>query len=380
MERANRNSRKAHDDRSSVFDEKTNNFINKKVEELGEYLERQAYIYGQNNEKLADITQEYEDVIKQIKSKYKPIKKDLVSEREEYITTKQEYRLEYEEMKNGLRREPGYKVFSEPRREIARLKKEGRDKEAKQKEQEFLEYKKNLPKRIKTLETSINMSINRGEFDEVQSKITKLKKLKNEEALARKDNQLDKKRADIRDCSDIIKELDEKIKLCERDFQKEVDTFEQDKEQALTKVKKQNVFQKFLGSVYNKIGGKKRFNNNVIKPIKDKVNKFKEDVLLKKTYIEMREKYGLKKGYEEEKSTSKRDKAIKTYAEITNSVRTKRVSVLNRMKSSIKDSMDSKRNSMDSKREKIARIKKEDRKYDDPAKKYENGMFGEIRE
>lgn len=307
------------------FQTSTKEFVLKKRTKLHKDLEKQADIYKQNKEKIAGIIKEHEGLLKQARDVYRSEKRTLIQEKGEWEKTEAEDIAQYQTMKQEFTKMPGYKEFAKHKAEITQLRRQGRKKEADKKRDEFNEYKSGLPKRVKALQTKISMCIQNGNVEEVEKQMKVLKKLQRECKLAEYDTELGKIKTHIKLCRENIKDQNKKIESCENEFETEVDKITSSQENALSKVDKQNVFQKLLVKVF---GSTKQFNNNVMTPLKQKMKKFKEETLPVK--IENMERRAKKRRQYIAEQTGKAVKTVgKTFTSIINGARSAKNTIVN---------------------------------------------------
>lgn len=164
-------------------------FVGKSTEtqlsEFKEYIEKQAKIYGQNQEKIDDIVKKYKEVLKEIKQKYAEEEKSIIEEKNAYEleeTKQQAIRTEEKEKFLEMKENPEYAQtkFGKRRMKITRLINEGKIEEARKVREKLEEYKKTLVQQEKELETKISMIKKSGdisravELAEAQNKLEEL--------------------------------------------------------------------------------------------------------------------------------------------------------------------------------------------------------------
>lgn len=238
-------------------------------------MDKQADYYKQSKTEVASVIEYYEGILAQTKTAFKKDKKALMQEKEDWEQSEEERVAEFYDKKQEFKQMPGYKEFAKRKAEITQLKKQGRTEEADKKREEFNEYKASLPKRVKALQTKITLCIQNGDTEAAEMQMKTLKKLQRESKLAERDSELGKIKSQIELCRKSIKEQKKKIESCEKDFKAEVEKITGSQERALSEVK-QNVFQKLLVKVF---GSAKQFNNNVMSPLKQKMDRFKNETL-----------------------------------------------------------------------------------------------------
>lgn len=259
------------------------------------------------------------------KKAFKEEKKALIQEKGEWEQAEAEAVSEYEDKKQEFKQMPGYKEFSRRKIEINQLRKQGKIKQADKKRDEFNEYKAGLPKKLKALQTKISLCIQNGDVEAAEKQMKTLKILQRECKLAERDTDLAKIKGQIQFYRRNIKEQNKNIEHCEKDFEAEVENIIGSQERALSKVDKQNIFQKLLVKMF---GSAKQFNNNVMSPLKQKMDRFKNETLPIK--IEKMEKNAKKRGQDIAKATGKAVKTVgKTFGSIISGVKKAKDTVVN---------------------------------------------------
>lgn len=321
------------------FQTSTKNFVSGKITSLKEYVDKQAKDYKQSKTEIASVIEYYEDILTQAKSAFKREKKALMQEKADWEQSEDERVAEFYDKKQEFKQMPGYKEFAKRKAEITQLKKQGRTEEADKKREEFNEYKAGLPKRVKALQAKIALCIQNGDTEAAEMQMKTLKKLQRESKLAERDSDLGKIKSQIELCRKSIKEQNKKIESCEKDFKEEVEKITGSQERALSKVDKQNVFQKLLVKVF---GSAKQFNNNVMSPLKQKMDRFKNETLPIK--IEDMEKQAKKRGKYIVEKTGKAAKTVgRTFASIIDGARRAKNTVVNGLEKKMADRIDKNR-------------------------------------
>lgn len=320
------------------FQTSTKNFVSGKITSLKEYVDKQADYYKQSKTEVASVIEYYEGILAQTKTAFKKDKKALMQEKEDWEQSEEERVAEFYDKKQEFKQMPGYKEFAKRKAEITQLKKQGRTEEADKKREEFNEYKASLPKRVKALQTKITLCIQNGDTEAAEMQMKTLKKLQRESKLAERDSELGKIKSQIELCRKSIKEQKKKIESCEKDFKAEVEKITGSQERALSEVK-QNVFQKLLVKVF---GSAKQFNNNVMSPLKQKMDRFKNETLPIK--IEDMEKKAKKRGEYIAEKTGKAVKTVgRTFASIIDGAKRAKNTVVNGLEKKMADRIDKNR-------------------------------------
>ncbi len=134
------------------------------------------------------------------------------------------------------------------------------------------------------LAKEIQAAIEKEDIHTIAEKTKELREIKRkasryDEKIYEETNTLCKIRADIEDCKQLMDERDE---LANQQYMKILDI----KNEKVAGLAKQNVFQKTIGFIINKFNGAKKFSNNVINKIKEKIDSILTEEL-PKTQAEM---------------------------------------------------------------------------------------------
>lgn len=270
------------------------------------------------------------------KKAFKEEKKALIQEKGEWEQVEAESVSEYEDKKQEFKQMPGYKEFSRRKIEINQLRRQGKIKEADKKIEEFTQYKAESPKKLEELQTKISLCIQNGDVEAAEKQMKTLKILQRESKLAERDTELAKMKGQIQFYRRNIEEQNKNIENCEKDFETEVENIIGSQERALSRVDKQNVFQKLLVKMF---GSAKQFNNNVMSPLKQKMDKFKNETLPIK--IEKMEKNAKKRGQDIAKITGKATKTVgKTFQSIIGGVKKAKDKVVNGVENKMSNRID----------------------------------------
>lgn len=318
---------------AATFTRTTKGYISEKVADLKQYVDDQAKIYKQSKTDVTSVIQYYEGVLKQVKAEYRKEKKSLIQEKGEWEKAEAETIAEYEDKKQELKEMPGYKEFAKRKAEIRQLRYQGKTKESDKKQEEFNEYKQNLQKRRKVLETKMNLSIQQGDIELVKKQTQALERLIAESNLAERDTELGKIRSKIKLCRKSIDEQNKKIESCEKNFEDAVEEITNSQEHALSKVDKQNIFQKLLVRVF---GSAKQFDKNVMSPLKQKMQKFKDETLPEKV-VKMELESKKRKENLKEKTGKAVETVGKTFTSIIDGARKGKDTIVNGLKGKMLD-------------------------------------------
>lgn len=353
------------------FQTSTKNFISGKITDLQKYVEDQAKIYKQSKTDVASVIEYYEGILAGAKAAFKKEKKSLIQEKEEWEQAETENIAKYEERKQEFKEMPGYKEFAKRKAEIIQLKRQGRTEEADKKREEFNEYKAGLPKRVKALQTKITLCIQNDDIETAEMQMKTLKKLQKESELANCDNELGKIKSQIQLCRKSIKEQNEKIESCENAFETEVEKITGSQEKALSKVDKQNIFQKLLVKVF---GSAKQFNKNVMSPLKQKMQEFKDETLPAKVFKMEQDAKNRRKELKE-KTGQVIDSVGNTFTSIIDGAKGVKTNIINGLKGKMLDKIDKNKQKVLGYNLKNPEKRVENTSSADQYKKYENGIL-----
>ena len=276
---------------------------------------------------------------------------------------------------------PGYKQFIEKRQEIARLEQQGRKKEAAKKREEFAEYKASLAKQEKALKIGMSLSIEQGNTIRIKEMAENLEAIQEQMVLAERDTELATIRSKMGMHKREIANLEKQIENCETNFKTEVENLTDARGKAIAKVDKQNMLQKLMVKMF---GSAKKFDQNVMKPLKQNIETF-STVTLPARKIEMQDRRAKRKrefiekaGQVKETAIEKAGRAKETVVEKVGQVKEVAEDTFLKVIAKAKDTKNNiitgiKARMMSSIQKKRNREKKLEMQ--DPAKKYEKGMF-----
>lgn len=241
--------------------------VQEKVQSAKDEILEQAKIYGQKIEKIeqqysinkeeeGSIIEQYRKVLSDINKEYGEQLKNIIAEKQEWQTEEQEAMVNQKKLQN--------------------------ERKEKEKSPEYKQYKEEEKKLIKEAKAALE-----GKDPEIISKKTEeLKNLRARNPLNKYDKKIDNIIQDRKDIQQIIEECDKKIENCKENRAKDIEQVTRDKDNKLSVMKKQNIIQKMLGSIFNKVNGTKKFKDAVIGRISDKIEKIKnEDIPRIKTSV-----------------------------------------------------------------------------------------------
>lgn len=282
------------------------NETTKQLTGLRNYIKEQADMYGQSKEDIESVVEHYNEVLSKARIAYKEERDAIIEEKNDHEVEEHEAVAEYEGTKEEffeMRKQPEYQEteVAKRTREIAKLRKDGRRQEATAKSKELEDYKNGLGKEKKFLETKINMLMSSDDpsrYSQINEISQKLEAIQKEEEIANKHTNVMDAKETLRMAREETKRLDKELENCKEEFKKQKEEILGDKETSLAKVDKQNVFQKMIGKIANKIGGKKKFQERVMNPIKEKIHTVEVAVIGKAANVEHKAKKIVETGKE----------------------------------------------------------------------------------
>ena len=393
---------------AASFVKKTGRTISESVEELKKYLEEQSKIYKQSRTDIDEVVERYKGDLADARKLYKDEKSHLIEEKSEWEDSLTESRAEYAEKKQEFLGMAGYKQFIEKRQEIARLEQQGRKKEAAKKREEFAEYKASLAKQEKALKIGMNLSIEQGNTIRIKEMADELGRIQEQRALAERDTELATIRSKMGMHKREIANLEKQIENMQKynvpvvvainkfvsDSEAEIKFIEEFCNERGVRVAlcKQNMLQKLMVKMF---GSAKKFDQNVMKPLKQNIETF-STVTLPARKIEMQDRRAKRKrefiekagqvketaiekaGQVKETAIEKAGRAKETVVEKVGQVKEVAEDTFLKVIAKAKDTKNNiitgiKARMMSSIQKKRNREKKLEMQ--DPAKKYEKGMF-----
>lgn len=243
-------------------------------------------------------------------------KRHLIEEKSEWEDSLTESRAEYAEKKQEFIGMPGYKQFIEKRQEIARLEQQGKKEEAAKKREEFTEYKASLAKQEKALKIGMSLSIEQGNTIRIKEMAENLEAIQEQMVLAERDTELATIRSKMGMHKREIANLEKQIENCETNFKTEVENLTDARGKAIAKVDKQNMFQKLMVKMF---GSAKKFDQNVMKPLKQNIETF-STVTLPARKIEMQDRRAKRKREFIEKAGQVKETAIEKAGKVKETV------------------------------------------------------------
>lgn len=230
------------------FREVKNNAINK-VSSIKSYIDEQAKIYGENNENIVSIKEEYSNQIEEITNNYEIGMTSLEESRQ---------KIECLEMKAMGR-------MAELNKKIADDKKTEQYKAWKKTYDIYVKEAKEIGKT--------------GNVNAYYEKMNEVRRMEKENPIYSKLVEQNRGKEYLKKASELLQENDEKQNNLENEAKLKIKEAMEEKTTALSEVKKQNFIQKFIGSLINKINGTKKFAKNVMNPMQKNLSKLKNELV-----------------------------------------------------------------------------------------------------
>lgn len=226
------------------IDDKVNGMkdkIMKQAEVFGQKAKKVEETYNLNKESKNNILQEYRESLELIEEQYEIRSQAILQERSDCQDEEQATMLKENELKQNrkqIKKSPQY---------IEQVREE------------------------KALAKEIKKALDEGDLDTVTVKNEELKRLKAKNPLMKCDQEIEKIQQQREQIQEMISQCEQELENCEEDRYNSIEQVTQDKDNKLMEMKKQNIFQKIAGAVMNKISGAKRFKDNVIQKLAQKV-------------------------------------------------------------------------------------------------------------
>ena len=239
----------------------TKNNLESQAKKFGANLKKIEEDYRNGNADKKGILEEYESSLTEINKTYETLMQDALERKSQLEADEQDIMLEQKQNKIETR---------EARKEYARQE--------------------------KTLKLEIMKATKEGDLETAQQKIEELQKLTENNpvnSLKVYNEELQTRRTEIRKLiEDVEKEYDQLME----DRKSEIDKVTEDKNNKLATIPKQNIFQKVLGSMFNKFNGTKKFMQSVMGPLQSKVATIKEENIpqIKQMISEKRQEFSKK--------------------------------------------------------------------------------------
>ena len=245
---------------TKIFAREGKEQIQDKTSKMKETMLEQAKKYGKKAEELAQnynnteqnkesIVASYQSSLADLQKKYEERLQDAVKEKERWQEREQRTILKQQEMM-----EEHHSVLEN---------------------QEYKDYKIEEAGKI----AEIRLELEKGNLDGVTAKTEQLKKMKKESPFGQMEQalkEIDEKRQKIQD---ILVACDQEIKNCEKERDQNIEQLTIDQNKQLAMVPKQNVWQRMVGKLWNKLNGVGKFKQQVIDQLSQKVDSMKQETI-----------------------------------------------------------------------------------------------------
>lgn len=221
--------------------------IMQQAEVFGQKAEKVEETYSLNKETKSNILQEYKESLVEIQEQYEIRNQAILQERTDWQNEEQATMLKEHELKQNrkeIKKSPQY---------------------AEQMKQE------------KALTKEIKKALDKGDLDTVAVKNEELKRLKAKNPLTRCEQEIKRVQQERQEIQRVIIQCETELENCAEDRNNSIEEATQNKDNQLMEMKKQNIFQKMIGFAMNKINGAKKFKDNVIKKVTEKVGYIKNE-------------------------------------------------------------------------------------------------------
>ena len=220
-----------------------------KIAEIKKYVSEQAKIYGAKPQETTEVVSGYEKQIENLENVYLNgrIKLEKARQRVEILETKATER-------------------------VAVLKKQV--KEIKGSEQ-YKSWKKTYDVYVKEAKEIAKT----GNTTEYYKKMDEVRRMEKENPTYAKQIEIEKGKKYITRARNLIKQKELKQDILKNNVKKCISKATVQKSMAIIKAEKRNAFQKVITSIFNKVNGRKKFKDRVIAPMKEGINKFRDEVL-----------------------------------------------------------------------------------------------------
>lgn len=215
--------------------------IDGRISTMRTYLEEQAKRYRANSETVESILKNYEEKLANLKEAHEKIIKADVNEKD---------KQEVEEI-----------------RIIGNLNDTRNERDDYMRSPEYSQYKKSYA----TLKREASKLMENGDIEGAQDKLVELKKMQTTSKVAEFDKKIKELEEKLKTTRDKIAECKSRIDGAKKFYESKIDDATQTKNEDLQKVEKQGVFAKLFGAIYDKIGGKDKFEKRVVGPVKKQI-------------------------------------------------------------------------------------------------------------
>lgn len=227
------------------FERNTKSLINHKMRQLEEYVNKQAKRYHQNSDKATNIRQEYKEQLDKIKAEYEERTNYLINSKCDFEE------IEMKEITNSLVLKQKVKEVKNTKNEIDTMK------------------------MIKIVKKQLNVAIQKGDKQDIEKQMSELDYYVKQSKVIQYKEEIKEAKGNIKLARQYIKDTKKDIKECKIECCNNIEEADKEKEKSLIVIKKQNVFQKMIAVVYDRVNGGKKFTKTVVEPIKANIDYLK---------------------------------------------------------------------------------------------------------
>lgn len=222
--------------------------VKKKIFDMNDYLCTEAIRYGQNKKEFQEILDEYKNQLYKAESEHKS-----------YISMLKNIKGKYE---------------AEEIRYIGKLHEKENEKQLYMQNDEYTDYKSEYEQK----ERSVKEDIGKGNFESAQITLDELKHMRTHSKISEFDKEILDIKSKIEEYRELINDYRVRIDMSTKYFESKIEGIEKNKGNGLKRIEKQKMINKLLGFIYKKVGGKKKFREHVIKPVKEKIDHMSESM------------------------------------------------------------------------------------------------------
>lgn len=236
-------------------------FAKDNVDELRTYLKNQAKIYGANEKQYADVIKEYEKALNAATTKYIEVQQNYLNGIGGHETWENNSLIDLKNAKDEKEKYIKSKEYKALKKKMDKEKKFG-DSLTDDELEDIYESKAN----------ELKDALDKGDLDKIDEINEELKQINALKTIKGFDKKIDDYRNQIKDARAGKESLQNKLKELEEEYEKKLSSIDESKETALTDMTKQSAIGKTIGrinSLFKKINGNAKFQNEIVKPIKE---------------------------------------------------------------------------------------------------------------
>lgn len=242
------------------FEKEGKHLISEKVTEMFDSVKQQAKNLGQKIEQVEETYKLNKDT-----------KDNILQQHKSNLT---EIENQYERVHQAILRQ---KAINQ-NREQATMLKEYEWKQTRKKVKKSPQYAEQM-KQEKALAKEIKKALDKGDLDTVAIKNEELKHLKSKNPLMLCDKEIEKAQKQRIYIQQLLNQCEQELKNAKIERKSSIQQAAQDKDNQLATVKKQGLFKRIAGAIKNKISGARRFRDNVIGKLAEKIGYVKQETI-----------------------------------------------------------------------------------------------------